>query len=88
MRLQRSATVDDLGLEQADHRLGERVVVAVPDAADGRFVTSFGQALGVASADILGSPIGMLHEPAASKGLAFVKGPLKGIEDDVGPGDP
>ena len=33
--LPQTAPMDDLGLEQVDNRLGERIVVAVPDAAHG-----------------------------------------------------
>ena len=29
----RASTADDLGLEQADHSFGERVVVGIPDTA-------------------------------------------------------
>ena len=43
----RAAPMDDLGLEQAVDRLGERVVVAVADAADGGLDASLGQPLGV-----------------------------------------
>jgi len=37
------APADDLGLEEADHRLGERVVVGVADAADGAFNASLSE---------------------------------------------
>lgn len=43
----RAATVDHLGLEQAD-RLGERVAVRVADAADRRLDTRLGGPLGAA----------------------------------------
>jgi len=49
----RSARVDHLGLEQADDRLGERVVVGVADAADRRLDTGLGQPLGVADRQVL-----------------------------------
>ena len=39
--------MDDLGLEQADHRLGEGVVIGIPDTADRRFDTGLGETLAV-----------------------------------------
>ena len=41
------APVDHLGLVEAVDGLGQRVVVAVADTADGRLDAGFGQALGV-----------------------------------------
>ena len=49
-----AAPADHLGLEQADDRLGESIVVAVADAADGRLDAGGGQALGVADREVLG----------------------------------
>ena len=59
----RAASMDDLGLVGAVYRLGQRVVVRVADAADGRLDPSFGKALGVLDRDIL----------AAADALLFVK---------------
>ena len=50
----RAAAVDHLGLEQTVDSLGERVVVAVADAADGWLDPSVKQALAVADRDALG----------------------------------
>jgi len=44
-----STPVDHFGFEQAVDRLGEGVVIAVTDAADGRFDAGFGEALGIAN---------------------------------------
>ena len=44
----RSASMDHLGFEQADHCLGERVVIAVSNAADRGLDTSLRQTFGVA----------------------------------------
>ena len=44
----RSAPMDHLGLEQPDDGLGQSVIVAVSDAADGRLDTRLGEALRVA----------------------------------------
>jgi hypothetical protein len=49
--------VDDLGLEQADHHLGEGVVVGIADAADRGFDAGLGEALGVANADVLAAAV-------------------------------
>ncbi len=46
--------MDDLGLVEAVDRLGESVVVAVADAADGGLDAGLGQALGVADAERIG----------------------------------
>ena len=43
----RSSPVDDLGLVEADHGLGEGVVIAVADAADGGLQAGLEQPLGV-----------------------------------------
>lgn len=43
----RPAPVDHLGLEKAVDGFGQSIVVAVSDAADGRFDPGFGEALGV-----------------------------------------
>ena len=46
--------MDHLGLEQAVDGLGQDVVIAVADAADGWFDASLGQPLGVANTDVWG----------------------------------
>ena len=48
-----SAPMDHLGFVEAVDRLGEGVVVGISNAADGGLDAGFGQALGVADADIL-----------------------------------
>jgi len=45
--------LDDLGLEQPDHRLGAGIVVAVADAAERGVDAGCGQALGVRDRNIL-----------------------------------
>jgi len=49
--------VNDLGLEQSDDRLGERVVVRVADAADRRLDAGLLQALSVTNREILAAPV-------------------------------
>ena len=77
--------MDDLGLEKADHRFCESIVVGVTDAADRGFDAGLGQAFGVANADVLGSPIGMMYKLSAGEGLALVKGLFQGIENKLRP---
>ena len=43
------APADDLSLEEAIYSFGERVVIAVANAADGGFDAGLGEALGVAN---------------------------------------
>ena len=57
------APVNHLGLEEADHRLGERVIVAVADAADRRLDTGLSQTLGVFDREVLDAPVAMVDEP-------------------------
>jgi hypothetical protein len=51
-----SSSVDDLGLIQAVDGLGERVVVAVADAADEGLKTGLGEAFRVSKGYVLGEP--------------------------------
>jgi hypothetical protein len=53
--------VDDLGIVEADHGLGEGVVVAVADAADGRLVAGLEQPLGVFDRDALGAAVAVVY---------------------------
>ena len=78
--------MDHLGLEQADDRLGESIIVRFPDAADGGFDSCLGEALGVADADVLRPAVGMADETAAGEGAALVQSLLQGIEHEVRPG--
>lgn len=43
----RTAPVDDLGFEKADHRLSQSIVVTIADAAHRRLDAGLGKALGV-----------------------------------------
>ncbi|MBB5696113.1 hypothetical protein FHS87_004183 [Roseomonas pecuniae] len=49
----RAAAADDLGLEQPDHRLGERVVIGIANAPDGRLDPGVEQPFRVPNADVL-----------------------------------
>ena len=76
--------MNDLGLVEAIDRLGEGIVVTVTDAADGRFDTRLGEALGVSDADVLRPPVGMVHQPGAMNGPAFVQRLLQRVQYEVG----
>jgi len=80
-----AAPMDDLGLEETNHRFGESVVVGISDAADGRLDAGLGETLGVANAHILRPSVGMAHEPAAGEGPSLMKSLLQGVEDEVRP---
>ena len=80
--------MDDLGLVEAVDRLGQRVVVAVADTAHRRFDAGFGEALGVADADILRSAVGMMNQTAAMNGPAFVQGLFESVEHKARVGGP
>lgn len=60
----RSAPMNDFGLVEADHRLGERVVVRVADAADGGVDPFIDQALGVFDRNELHAAIAVTDEAA------------------------
>ena len=82
----RATPMDDLGLEQANHRLGERIIVGISNATDGGFDTCLGETLGVADADVLRPAVGVTDKTAAGERAALVQGLLQGIEHEVGPG--
>ena len=79
----RPLPADHLGLEEADHGLGEGVVVAVADAADRRRDAGLGQALGVGDRDVLDAAITVVDEPAFDR-PAGVQRLLEGVEDEAG----
>jgi hypothetical protein len=81
-----TASADHLGLEQADNRLGEGVVGAVADAADGGLDAGIGQALGVADRDVLHAAIAMMHQAALTEGTPVMERLFQGIEDKAGLG--
>ncbi len=66
--------------------LGERVVVAVADAADRGLDAGLGEALGVADRDVLHAAVAVVDEAAALHGAAVVQRLLQGIEDEAGMG--
>ena len=56
--------MDHLGLVEAVDGLGQGIVVAVADAADGWLDAGLGQALGVFDRDVLAAAIAMMDKAA------------------------
>lgn len=75
--------MDHLGLVETVDRLGERVVVTVADAADGRLYPGFGQALGVLDGHVLRPAVRMMDEAAAALRAPLVQGLFEGVEDEA-----
>lgn len=84
----RPTPVNDLGLVEPVDRLGEGVVIAVADTADGWLDARFRQPLGVANADVLRPAIRVVHRTAAMIRPPFMQGPLQGVQDEAGMGRP
>jgi hypothetical protein len=82
----RPPPMDHLSLEQAVDRLGQSIVVAVADAADGWLDTGLGEPLGVAQSKVLRAPVAGMHEAAALEGTALVQGLLQSVEHEGGIG--
>jgi hypothetical protein len=62
--LPRSAVADPFRLEQRVERLGQGVVVAVARGSDGGHRARLGQALGVASGDVLDALVAVMGLPS------------------------
>ena len=75
--------MDHLGLVEPVDRLGERVVVAVADAADRRHQAGLGQALRILDRDVLDAAIGVMDE-IAGDGLAIGERLLQCIQHEAG----
>ncbi len=74
---------DDLGFVESVDRLGERIVVAVADAADRWFDARVFQALGVFYGEILASAIRVMDEAAAVNRPAIVQRLFERIEHEA-----
>lgn len=75
--------MDDFRLEEAIDGLGESVVVAVADAAHGRFDAGLAQPLGVADGQVLRPAVGMVGEARALDRSAIVDSLFEGIEHEA-----
>ena len=72
--------MDDLGLEQADHRFGEGVVVRISHTADRRLDAGRGEPLAVFDRDVLDAAIGVMDQAAVER-PAGMKRLLQRVED-------
>jgi len=59
--------MDYLGLVETVDGLGQRVVVGIADAADGRLDPGFGEALGVADGDVLRPLVAMMNQTGLAR---------------------
>ncbi|GAB5378315.1 MAG: hypothetical protein AcusKO_47770 [Acuticoccus sp.] len=85
----RTPPMNDFGLVEAVDCLGESVVVAVADAADGGLDTSLGQALGVANADVLrAQAIRMVHQAGAMNRPSLMQRLLQSVQHEAGMSGP
>ena len=85
-RSPRAVPVDRLGLVKAVDRFGQRVVVAVADAAYRRIHPGFGRALGIFDRQVLDAAVAVTHETRSPGGLAGVYRLLQGIQNEAGMG--
>ena len=77
------AAPDDLGLEEPDDALRERVVVRVADRPDRGLDPRLGEPFGVANRQVLRSTIAVVDEFVAAR--ARVKSLFQGVEGQVAP---
>src|ERR1700692_186136 len=81
----RSLQTNHLRLEQADHRLGQRVIVRVAATADGGLDAGLRQTVGVAHGEILTAAIAVMDQVADVLPTALVDRLVQGVEHEVGP---
>ena len=74
--------MDDLGLVETVDRFGERIVIAVADAAD-RGSMPLPPALGVLDRDILAAAVAVMHEAAAMDGPPIMQRLLQRVEHEA-----
>src|ERR1700749_2063789 len=78
--------MDKLSLVQAVNRFRERIVIRIADAADGGVDACFGQALGVANAHVLRSPVRMVYKAALVARLPGTQRMFECVEHEICPG--
>jgi hypothetical protein len=76
--------MDQFGFVEPIDRFGERVVVAVADAADRRHETGLGQALRILDRDVLHAAIGVVDKPATGDRFSIMDSLLQRIEHEAG----
>ncbi len=75
--------MNQFGLVQAVDGLSQGVVVAVAPATHRRLDASFRQPLGIANADFLRAPIGVIDETSVAFGLPGIYGLLQRIKYEI-----
>jgi hypothetical protein len=73
--------MDDFSLVQTIDRLGEGIVVRVPDTADGRLKACFSKPLGVLYGQILAAAIRVMDQAASGDWPSGMTGLLEIIQD-------
>src|SRR5260370_41917341 len=76
--------MEPFGLVEAVDGLGQRIVVAVADAAHGRLDTGFGQALGVFDREVLAASITMMNKASSIQRPPVMQSLLDSIEHEAG----
>src|SRR3954453_12492765 len=80
VRSERAALADHLGLEQADSRLGQRIIIGVTDAADRRCDTLEGESLSECNRRILRSGVAMMNESFADLAAFVIAAPERHLQ--------
>jgi hypothetical protein len=80
----RPEPTNHLGFEEADDGFGERLVVRIPETADGGREAGVGQSIGVAHREVLRAAIALMHEPGRNIAAPVINRSLESVEDEVG----
>jgi hypothetical protein len=78
----RPGTADHLGLEQADHRPGERIIEAVADTTDRRLYFLVSQSLSVPYRQVLAPAVRVVNGTAIFERRPLMDRLLESIEDE------
>lgn len=84
----RALAMDQLDSVKTVDRLGERIVIQVPNAADRWFDASFGQTLGIANGQVLPAAVRMMDQAALLHSPPIMQGLFESIENKVSLGRP
>jgi len=80
--------MDDLGFVKAVDRFGERVVIGIANATDGRLDACLCQSLRIANGHILRAAVRVMNQPATVNGPPIMKCLVEGIEHKARVGSP
>ena len=75
--------MDDLGLEQTDHGLGQGIVIAVSDAGDGGLDAGVSQAFSVLDRHVLAAAIRVVNQPIITGWTSFMQRLFQDVEDEL-----